>query len=97
MEVRLNIADRSVILRYTVNAMCAVEEAAGGDLDGIMKCQFSAARLLLWGGMIDRQPETTLAQAGSLIDEHLAAGGSLALIVDACADAMERAGFLSDD
>lgn len=93
MEVRLEIAGRSVILRYTVNAMCAVEDAAGGALEDIMERQFTAARLLLWGGMLDGRPETTLSEAGELIGEHLARGGTLEEVVEACAEAMRRAGF----
>ena len=93
MEVRLEIAGRSVILRYTVNAMCAVEDAAGGALDNVMERQFTAARLLLWGGMLDKAPETPLSEAGRLIGEHLASGGTLDEIVEACAEAMRRAGF----
>ena len=67
MELRVEIAGKPVVLRYTVNSMCAVEDAAGGALDRVMERQFTAARLLLWGGMLDRQPDATLAQAGALI------------------------------
>lgn len=93
MEVRMEIAGRSVILRYTVNAMCAVEDAAGGTLEDVMARQFTAARLLLWGGMLDKQPETTLLDAGRMIGEYLAQGGTLEEIVENCAEALRRAGF----
>lgn len=93
MELRVEIAGKPVVLRYTVNSMCAVEDAAGGALDRVMERQFTAARLLLWGGMLDRQPDATLAQAGALIGEHLAAGGTLEQVVEHCAEAMRRAGF----
>jgi len=47
MEYRCEIGGRNVILRYTVNSMCAVEDAAGGALDEVFDRQFTAARLLL--------------------------------------------------
>ena len=93
MEYRAEIGGRSVLLRYTVNAMCAVEDACGGALDEIMERQFSAARLLLWGGMLDGCPNATLAEAGNLIGAHLEKGGTLEEIVEHCAEGMKRAGF----
>ena len=47
MDVRAEIGGRGVTLKYTVNSMCAVEDMAGGALDGVMERQFTAARLLL--------------------------------------------------
>ena len=93
MEYRVEIGGRDVVLAYTVNSMCAVEDRAGGALDGLLEKQFSAARLLLWGGMIERQPETTLAEAGVRISEHMARGGTLEQVIDMCAEALRRAGF----
>lgn len=93
MEYRAEIGGRSVVLKYTVNAMCAVEDACGGALDEVMERQFTAARLLLWGGMLENCPGMTLAEAGGLIGAHLAAGGSLEEIVEHCAEGMKRAGF----
>lgn len=93
MEYRFEIGGRSVILRYTVNSMCAVEDAAGGALDEIFDRQFTAARLLLWGGMLESEPGMTLAQAGELVGAHLAGGGTLEQIVEHCAEGLRRAGF----
>lgn len=93
MEYRVEIGGRSVVLRYTVNAMCAIEDACGGALDAVMERQFTAARLLLWGGMLDGCPGATLAEAGELIGAHLAAGGTLEEVVEHCAEGMRRAGF----
>lgn len=93
MEKRCDIGGRAVQLRYTVSALCAMEDRAGGSLEEIMDRQFTAARLLLWGGMLDRQPETTLKMAGELIDDHIAQGGTLDEIVEMCALALEAAGF----
>ena len=93
MDMKVEIGGRGIALRYTVNSMCAVEDAAGGALDGVMEKQFTAARLLLWGGMLDGQPQMTLAQAGEIIGDHLAAGGTLEEIVEFCAEGLRRAGF----
>lgn len=97
MDVRAEIGGRGVTLKYTVNSMCAVEDMAGGALDGVMERQFTAARLLLWGGMLDGQPGMTLADAGMIIGDHLAAGGTLEEIVEFCAEGLRRAGFFGPE
>ncbi|NLF28279.1 MAG: hypothetical protein GX592_10305 [Clostridiales bacterium] len=97
MDVRMEIAGRALVLRYTVNSMCVVEEMAGGSLLDALNSDFTAARLLFWGALMDRQQGITLREAGELIDEHLKGGGSLNEIVDRCAEALRRAGFLSED
>ena len=80
-------------LKYTVNAMCAVEERSGGALDQLMDRQFSACRLLLWGALIAHQPETTLDQAGEIIGSYLIEGGTLEELVNICSEALAAAGF----
>ena len=82
-------------LKYTVNAMCAVEERSGGALDQLMDRQFSACRLLLWGALIAYQPEITLTMAGELIGKYLQEGGTLEDIVNICSEALAEAGFFS--
>lgn len=94
MDVCMEIAGETVRLRYTIGSMCAMEDRAGGALEALLDRPFTAARLLLWGGMIAARPQTTLAEAGERIDAHIAAGGSLEEIVEACAEALRRAGFL---
>ena len=74
MEYRVEIGGVTVALKYTFNAMCAVEDRAGGALDARLERQYSAARLLLWGGMLDSRPEVTLEEAGELIGGHIARG-----------------------
>ena len=95
MEKRIEIAGHAFVLHYSVNALCAVEERAGGSLDGLMERQFSATRLLLWGGLMERQPEMTLAAAGELISDHIRMGGTLEEIVNLCAQALSEAGFFA--
>ena len=93
MDLRIEIGGQPVALRYTVNAMCAIEDVCAGALDGVMERQFTAARLLLWGGMLENQPDVTLAEAGRMIGMHLEKGGTLEEIVEHCAEGMRRAGF----
>jgi len=93
MDYIAEIGGKSVRLRYTVNSMCAVEDAAGGALDEIFDRQFTAARLLLWGGMLEECPGVTLAEAGEMIGAHLSGGGKLDEIVEHCAEGLRRAGF----
>lgn len=93
MERYIEIAGQNLRMKYTINSLCAVEDRAGQPLDCLMNRQFSAARLLLWGGLIECQPEMTLSGAGDLIGRHIAAGGSLEEIIDLCADGLRDAGF----
>ena len=97
MDYIAEIGGRSVHLRYTVNSMCAVEDAAGGALDEVFERQFTAARLLLWGGMLESCPGITLNEAGELVGRHLAAGGRLEEIVEHCAEGLRRAGFFGTE
>lgn len=95
MEKHVEIAGREYKLCYSVNALCALEERAGGSLDGLMDRQFSATRLLLWGALMQHQPNLSLADAGEIISDHIRMGGSLEEIVNICAGALSEAGFFS--
>ncbi|MDD6882697.1 MAG: hypothetical protein PUD50_03220 [Eubacteriales bacterium] len=93
MDRHIELGGQEISLRYTVNAMCAVEDRAGGALERLTDRQFTATRLLLWGGMLSERPDTTLQEAGEIISRHMEQGGSLDEIVDVCAMAMRDAGF----
>lgn len=93
MEKYIEIAGQNLRMKYTVNSLCAVEDRAGQPLDLLMNRQFSAARLLLWGGLIECHPEMTVAMAGDLIGKHMASGGTLEEIIDLCAEGLNDAGF----
>jgi len=95
MDTYIEIGGKRYRLKYSVNAMCAVEEISGGSLDKLMDMQFSACRLLLWGALIAYQPEITLTVAGELIGKFLKEGGTLEDIVNICAEALSEAGFFS--
>ncbi|MBR1820078.1 MAG: hypothetical protein IJ769_00495 [Clostridia bacterium] len=93
----IEIAGRTLELRYTVNSLCALEERAGMPIDRLMDRQFSATRLLLWAGLVEAQPNLTVHDVGALIGDSIAQGGSLEDIVDVCADGLREAGFFGHD
>jgi len=95
MERALDIGETRYILHYSLNAMCEMERAAGCPLEQMIEKQFSAARLLLWGALIDRQPEMTISQAGRLMDVCMREGRTLEEIINICYQAMEDAGFFA--
>lgn len=95
MDMHIETGGRRYELKYTVNAMCAVEEKCGGALDQLMDRQFSACRLLLWGALIARQPDITLERAGEIIGGYLLEGGTLEALVNICSGALAEAGFFS--
>ena len=95
MNRHVEIAGKAYRLCYSVNALCALEERAGGSLDNLMDRQFSATRLLLWGALMQCQPDLSLQDAGEIISDHIRGGGSLEEIVNICADALAEAGFFS--
>ena len=97
MERRIEIAGRSLRMKYTINSLCAVEDRAGMPLDRLLDRQYSAARLLLWGGLCECQPELTVREVGELIGEALATGSRLEDIVDLCAEGLRDAGFFGDE
>lgn len=91
MTITLN--GREYGLRFTVNAVCRLEEATDRGLDALMRTQLSCLRGLLWCGLVESEPGMTLAAAGNLLQAHLAAGGDLRKVADQLASALEDAGF----
>ena len=62
------------VLRFSVNALCEVEAAAGENMLALLSRidngetpTFSQTRLLLWGGL--RDGSATLSDAGDLLQE----------------------------
>lgn len=88
------IGGKEYQVNYTVNSLCALEDRAGMPIDRLMDRQFSAARLLLWAGLSGSLPDMTVAQAGDIIQEHIAQGGTLEDIVDICAEGLSEGGLL---
>lgn len=71
----IEIAGKRAVLRFTTNALCAAEEAAGYGVpemarrlrDGTMF--LSDFRALMWAGLLHERPGLTLEAAGMLMDE----------------------------
>ena len=89
----LTILGRRRPLRFTINALCALEEKTGGSLEGMLRGGLSSVRGLLWCGLLGDEPSLTLEGAGQLLEAHLQAGGSLHEIAKALARGLEEAGF----
>lgn len=94
VNMNVTINNKEFTMRYTVNSLCAIESIAGMPIDRLMDLPFSATRLLLWGGLIEEQPDLTVHAAGCFINDCIAAGDSLEDIVDLRADGLRAAGFL---
>jgi len=64
------------VLRYDINALCEVEEAAGENIPALLAGMedgtppsFRQMRLLLWGGLRSGNPRITQAEAGVILGE----------------------------
>jgi hypothetical protein len=59
-------------LAYTTNAICALEEKSGLGISeltaGMGDGKLTRVRLLFWGALVEHHPETTLQDAGRIID-----------------------------
>ncbi len=91
MNIALN--GKSYPLRFTVNALCCLEEKTGQGLDQLQGGRISTLRGLLWCGLMEGCPAITLESAGQLLNDHLQHGGDLASVSDALAAALEDACF----
>lgn len=92
MKVTLN--GKKYTIEYTVNSLCEIEEYAGMPIDRLMARQFSATRLLLWGGLRKNHGDMTIYQVGDLIWAMIQEGRGLEDVVDICAEGLREAGFL---
>jgi len=91
MTVTLN--GREYPLRFSVNALCSLEEKTGVSLENLRGSPMRCLRGLLWCGLMEDQTQLTLESAGELLDSHLKKGGSLEEISSALAAALEDACF----
>lgn len=83
-EVELLVGDKSLILRFSVDAICSLEERLGkgfpaiaGDLQDPAKVTITLVRHLLHAGLSEFQPDITLKEAGELI---VPAGGMVKVL-----------------
>lgn len=93
----IELAGRRLVICYTINSLCELEDRAGMPIDRLMNRQFSATRLLLWAGLRQRQPELSVWDVGNLIGAYLLEGGCLEDIVDRCAEGLRAAGLMRGD
>lgn len=84
---------RMLPLRYTLNALCLLEEKMGKGLDQLLSAGFSSLRGLLWCGLLSEMPALTLEEAGDMLEKHLKSGGKLLLVAASLSQALEDAGF----
>jgi len=93
MNTVVELAGKSYALRFTVNALCCLEEKMGQGFSALLKTQLSSLRGLLWCGLLETEKGITLHRAGDLLQRHLAQGGDLKSVSAALAQALEQAGF----
>ncbi len=91
MNITLN--GQSYPLRFSVNALCCLEEMTGRGLDQLQGGRISTLRGLMWCGLMEGCPHMTLEDAGKLLNDHLLNGGDLASVSDTLAAALEDACF----
>ena len=78
-EVELKAGDKRYILRFSIDAICALEEATGKsfpvlavEMSDPAKFTVSLVRQILFAGLTTEHPDITLREAGEII---LEAGG----------------------
>lgn len=85
--------DRPRKLRYSTNALVAMEEALGQPIGTVMHSfeigavGFKDIRTILWAGLIDGDPSLTQEQVGDMMDE----AESLAYISEKVGEALSNA------
>ena len=82
-EVRITVDGTDYLLRYTTNAIVALETETGERAIPFMKrfadqdVGMADVRVIVWAGLLDHQPDTTLEDAGAVIDAARREGVSL--------------------
>ena len=102
-EVKLKAGEKAYTLRFSIDAICQLEEATGKNLVALMtemsdakRMSISAVRQLLHAALHEHHPEVSLIEAGELM---MAAGGlltSLAIVTDAMQAAFPEASGTPD-
>ena len=80
-------------LRFSVNALCCLEEKTGLSLARLQERNLSCLRGLIWCGLLESGRPLTLEEAGNLLDGHLRDGGDLKSVAEALSAALEDACF----
>lgn len=78
-EIELQAGDKSYVLRYSIDAICSIEERTGknflrvvAEMNNSATMTVTMMREILHAGLAEHHPEVTLKEAGELL---VAAGG----------------------
>lgn len=78
-EVGFEADGKQYVMRYSIDAICRLEEVAGKGIVAISKelldpdkMKMSTVRMVFWAGLVEHHPGITLREAGDLIPK---AGG----------------------
>jgi hypothetical protein len=73
--IKIEAAGKAYTLIYTVGSLCALEEKLGTGVTDIVGAladrgafRLTTARVLFWGALLEHHPETTIADAGKIMD-----------------------------
>lgn len=83
-EIELQAGDESYVLRYSIDAICTLEDqldkgfpAIAAEMGNPDKMRISSVRQVLLAGLRENHPQITLKQAGELI---VSAGGAVVVL-----------------
>lgn len=75
-ELALQVGEKSYTLRFSANALCALEDALdvsvvefGDMLTDPKRVRLKTVRAVMWAGLQDHHPAITLKEAGDIIQE----------------------------
>lgn len=75
-ERSFEVGGATYTLRFTVNALCELEDAVGSSVSELgaaladpTRARVKLMRALLWAGLRDRHPQLTIEDAGALLDD----------------------------
>lgn len=75
-SVAFQVGDRALTLRFSVNALCELEDLLGepvakiaAKLEDAENIKLSMVRAIVWAGLRDYHAEVSLAAAGEIVDE----------------------------
>lgn len=97
-EVELKAGDSTYILRYSIDAICSLEDdlnmgfpVIAADMSDPRKMRISSIRKVFLAGLREHQPDMTLKRAGDLIVEAGGAAEVLGKIAEAFGAAFPEA------
>lgn len=80
-------------VRFSVNALCCLEEKTGKSLAHLQSLDMICLRGLLWCGLMEGKNAPSLEETGDMITRHLQGGGSMETLAHQLAAALEDACF----